>query len=76
LLSKNRTEYKISYANDSVVPLDRVALSAPTVILRSGLPNSAAKFLREKTGRAAFLGGYGQRKSRPLDRQPPLAAGE
>ncbi len=63
MLSKNRTEDKISYANDSVVPLDRVALSAPTAILRSGLPNSAAKFLREKTGLAAFLGGYGQRKS-------------
>ena len=63
LLSKNRTEDKISCANDSVVPLNQAALSAPTAILRSGLPNSAAKFLREKTGRAAFLGGYGQRKS-------------
>jgi hypothetical protein len=26
-------------------------------MLRSDLPNSAGKFLREKTGRVAFLGG-------------------
>jgi lysophospholipase L1-like esterase len=56
-MSKNHTEDKMIYANDSVVALDQAAFSAPTAMLRSGLPNSAGKFLREKTGRVAFLGG-------------------
>ena len=56
-MSKNHTEDKMIYANDAVVALDQAALSAPTAIFRSGLPNSGAKFLRKKTGRVAFLGG-------------------
>lgn len=56
-MSKNHTEDKMTYADDSVVALDLAALSAPTAILRDGLPNSAAKFLRERTGHVAFLGG-------------------
>ena len=56
-MNKNHTEDKMSYTNDAVVALDQAALSAPTAILRNGLPNSAAKFLREKSGRVAFLGG-------------------
>ncbi len=56
-MSKNHTEDKMIYANDAVVALDEAALSAPTAIPRSGLPNSAGKFIREKTGRVAFLGG-------------------
>ena len=56
-MSKNHTEDKMIYANDAVIALDQATLSAPTAILRSSLPNSGAKFLREKTGRVAFLGG-------------------
>jgi lysophospholipase L1-like esterase len=56
-MGKNHTEDKMSYANDAVVALGQVELSAPTPILRNGLPNSSAKFLREKSGRVAFLGG-------------------
>lgn len=56
-MGKNHTEDEMTYANDAFVVLDQAALSAPTGIPRSGLPNSAAKFLREKTGRVAFLGG-------------------
>ena len=53
----SHTEDKLAYANDAVVALDQAALSAPAAIPRSGLPNSANRFLREKTGRVAFLGG-------------------
>jgi hypothetical protein len=56
-MCKNHTKDKMSYANDAVVALGQVELSAPTAILRNGLPNSSAKFLREKSGRVAFLGG-------------------
>lgn len=53
----NHTEDKMAYADDGVVALDQAALSAPSAILRGGLPNSAARFLSEKTGQVAFLGG-------------------
>ena len=56
-MSKNHTEDKMIYANDAVIALDQATLSAPTAILRSSLPNSGPKFLRERSGRVAFLGG-------------------
>lgn len=56
-MSNNHIEDKLTYANDAQVTLDEASLARHCATPRSGLPNSAAKFLKEKTGGVAFLGG-------------------
>jgi lysophospholipase L1-like esterase len=56
-MHQNHTQGKLVYGNDAIVTLSAEALAGPIFCLRSGLRNSAGKFLREKAGRVAFLGG-------------------
>ena len=56
-MSNKHTQEKLVYGNDAIVSLTPEDLAGPTTLLRGGLRNSAGKFLREKAGRVAFLGG-------------------
>lgn len=56
-MSNKHTEEEMIYGDDPVVTLSSEALAASIASVRGGLRNSAGKFLREKTGRVAFLGG-------------------
>ncbi|CAN5833679.1 hypothetical protein BH09VER1_BH09VER1_47860 [soil metagenome] len=56
-MSDNHTEDGIVPNDDSFVFLSSEALAQSCCTMRGGLPNSAAKILREKFGRVAFLGG-------------------
>lgn len=57
ILSDKKTDEQMLCENNAAVTLGPEALAGPTATMRGGLRNSAGKFLREKAGRVAFIGG-------------------